>query len=258
MNTRTVTYAAYGYGVLPALLCEKELAFARALVSEVVSRYRDGETAAVSVGVNISDVSNQHPQRNPDVDPGQWKNEPFIIGDLIALDPRFARLLSLQSVWTCAARLLECAVDDVVFHFCNLTRKPGEIGPAVGWHRDADNRYFASHDGRTIRLLIPLQLMSASNGGTAVVPGSHLHTGTNIETAICPEVPAGAGLALHSATLHGSRPNRSEQERDVIVIQFGLRGSPLSYQASETLSMSTREGLLDFYREKAAQRSADA
>ncbi len=258
MDTRTVTFASHGYGVLPALLCDKELAFARALVSDVVSRYRDGDPAAVSVGVNISDVSQQHPQRNPDVDPDRWKHEPFIIGDLIALDPRFARLLSLQSIWACVAELLECALGEVVFHFCNLTRKPGEIGPAVGWHRDADNRYFASHDGRTIRLLIPLHPMSARNGGTALVPGSHLQTGTDIDTAICPHVPAGAGLALHSATLHGSSPNRSAQERDVIVVQFGLRASTLSYQANETLSLSSRKGLLDCYRDKAAQRSTDS
>jgi ectoine hydroxylase-related dioxygenase (phytanoyl-CoA dioxygenase family) len=186
-------------------------------------------------------------QSNPDIDPDRWKHEPFIIGDLIALEPRFARLLSQHSIWACVAELLECAPKQVRFHFCNLTRKPRKIGPAVGWHRDADNSYFASHDGRTLRLLIPLQLMSARNGGTAVAPGSHLHVDSTIDNALYPDVLPGACLALHSATLHGGSSNRSDQDRDVIVIQFGLHSSTLRCQAAETLALSTREELLAFY-----------
>ncbi|HHS7808996.1 phytanoyl-CoA dioxygenase family protein [Pseudomonas putida] len=255
MSTNTMTFASHGYLVTPILVTDQELAFARVLINQLVGRFRIGEPAAVSVGVNISDVSRQYPQRNPDINPDQWKHEPFIIGDLIALEPRFARILSLPSVWACVAELLECAPCEVLFHFCNLTCKPAEIGPAVGWHRDADNRYFASHDGRTVRLLIPLQLMSAHNGGTSVVSGSHLHTDPTIEAAMCPEVPPGAGLALHSAVLHGSSPNRSKQERDVIVIQFGLRSSTLRYQAKEFLSLSTREELLLYYRDSIAKQN---
>ena len=187
--------------------------------------------------------------RNPGVEPDRWQHEPFIIGDLLALEPGFARLLSLQSIWTCVAELLDCAPDDLLFHFSNLTRKPGAIGPAVGWHRDADNKYFASHDGRTVRVLIPLQSMSAGNGGTAVVPGSHVHANQSIDTAFCPDVVPGAGLVLHSATLHAGSPSRSEQERDVIVVQFGVRSSNLRCQANETLSLCTREELLAFYRD---------
>ncbi|MCP1465551.1 phytanoyl-CoA dioxygenase family protein [Pseudomonas sp. S3E17] len=248
MNTRTVKFASHGYSVIPGLICEQELAFARELVTELVDRYRSGDPTALSVGVTIGDVSRQHPQRNPDIDPDRWRHEPFIIGDLIALEPRFARLLSQKSIWTCVAELLECASSDLLFHFCNLTRKPSEVGPAIGWHRDADNKYFASHDGRTLRLLIPLQFMSARNGGTAVVPGSHIQTDTPVETALYPDVAPGACLALHSATLHGGSPNRSEQEREVIVIQFGLCSSTLRCQADETLSLATREDLLAFYR----------
>lgn len=158
------------------------MAFARTLSNELVGRYRAGEPAVLAGAVNIDEVSRQHPQRSsPGIEAARWKHEPFIIGDLLALEPRFARFLSIPSIpsiWTCAAELLDCAPRDLLFHFCNLTRKPGGIEPAVGWHRDADNRYFASHDARTLRLLVPLQLMSARNGGTAVVraptyPGRH-------------------------------------------------------------------------------------
>lgn len=248
MNTRTVTFRAHGYAVIPGLIDDDELAHARALCSSLIERYRSGEPATLSAGVNIGDVSRQHPQRNPGIGPDSCNHEPFIIGDLLALEPRLARVFSLQSIWNCVARLLDCSPQDVLFHFSNLTRKPGGIGPAMGWHRDAGNRFFASDDGRTLRLLIALDPMSARNGGTAVVPGSHLHDDTATDTALCPDLAAGACLALHSATLHGGSPNRSEQSRDVLVIQFGVRFSTLRCQADEAMALSCRERLLDFYR----------
>ena len=192
MNTGIVTFATCGYAVINGLIGEQELAWARKMTDALVERYRSGEPSARAAGVSIGDASRQHPQRNPDVEPGQYSHEPFIIGDLVALEPGFARFLCQQSIWTCAARLLDCAPAEVLFHFSNITRKPGEIGPAVGWHRDADNRYFASDDG----------------------------------------------------TLHGGLPNRSRQNRDVIVIQFGVRSSHLRAHASEAMALSSREDFL--------------
>ena len=244
MNTGNVTFATYGYAVISDLIDEHALAQAKMLVDELVARFRSGEPPVLAAGVSIGDASRQHPQRNPDIEPDRYRHEPFIIGDLFALQPGFARLLCLQSIWRCVAGLLDCAPEEVLFHFCNLTRKPGDIGPAVGWHRDADNRYFASDDGRTLRLLIPLQCMNAGNGGTAVVPGSHLHADKTVDTALYPEVVPGGCLALHSGTLHGGSPNRSGQDREVIVMQFGLRSSILRCQASEAMALSTREDFL--------------
>ncbi|MGH8382399.1 phytanoyl-CoA dioxygenase family protein [Pseudomonas sp.] len=243
-----MSFASQGYAVIPAVVCDDELAFARELANGLIDRYRRGEEAVLSVGVNIGDAGRRHPQRNPGINLEQWRHEPFIIGDLIALEPRFARLFSQQSIWNCVAELFGCAPSDLLFHFSNLTRKPSEVGPAIGWHRDAENTYFASQDGRTVRLLIPLQFMSGENGGTAVVPSSHLEADAATDCALCPEVPPGGCLVLHSATLHGGSPNRSGQERDVIVIQFGLRSSTLRCKAPERLALSTREDLLAFYR----------
>lgn len=245
LNTGTVTFATRGYAVINGLIGDQALAWARKMTDKLVERYRSGEPSVLTAGVSIGDASRQHPQRNPDVEPGRYCQEPFIIGDLVALEPGFARFFCLQSIWTCVARLLDCAPEDALFHFSNITRKPGEFGPAVGWHRDADNRYFASDDGRTLRLLIPLQLMNAGNGGTAVVPGSHLYAETAIDTVFYPEVPAGGCLALHSGTLHGGSPNRSQQSRDVIVIQFGVRSSHLRAHASEAMALSSREDFLN-------------
>lgn len=249
LNTRTVSFATQGYAVVPSVVCDTELAFARELAHALVVRFRQGDAAVVAVGVSIGDAGRRHPQRNPGLDLEQWMHEPFIIGDLLAVEPRFARLFSQQSIWNCVADLLDCAPAELFFHFGNLTRKPGATGPAIGWHRDAENTYFASEDGRTVRLLIPLQHMSAANGGTAVVPRSHLETGAATDDALCPEVPPGSCLALHCATLHGGTENRSGQERDVIVMQFGLRTSMLRCQAPERSALSTREELLVLCRD---------
>lgn len=247
MNTGMATFASQGYAVIPALIDDEHLAFVQGLVTELVSRYRAGDAAALSVGVTIGEVSRQHPHRNPGVDPQQYPHEPFIIGDLIALDARFAQFISQASIWRGVAELLGCAPAELLFHFCNLTRKPSAIGPAVGWHRDADNRYFASDDARTLRMLIPLQVMSVHNGGTAVVPGSHRQADADIAAAIYPGVAPGAGLALHAGTLHGGSPNRSQRERDVIVVQFGVRSSTLRCKADEVMALSTREKLLAYH-----------
>jgi len=243
LNTRTVTFASQGYAVIPSIVGDNALALARELANGLIDRYRQGEEAVLAAGLSIGDTGRRHPQRNPGIVLDACTHEPFIIGDLIGLEPRFARFISQQSIWERVAELFDCAPCDLLFHFANLTRKPGETGPAIGWHRDEGNTYFASEDGRTVRLLIPLQFMSARNGGTAVVPGSHLNGDTVTDTALCPDVPVGSCLALHSATLHGGTANRSGLERDVIVLQFGLRSSVLRCTAAETLALSTREEL---------------
>ncbi|MEF9897543.1 MAG: phytanoyl-CoA dioxygenase family protein [Pseudomonas sp.] len=246
MSTRTMSFNLNGYAVVPELVTEGDLALARSLVGRLTERYRQGDVAALLAGVSISDAGRRNPQRNPGVDPEQWTQEPFIIGDLLALEPCFARLFSRESIWNCVAKLLDCMPSELLFHFSNLTRKPGMAGPAIGWHRDAQNNYFASEDGRTVRVLIALEHMSTENGGTAVVPRSHMDALAGIEDALCPEVSPGSCLVLHSATLHGGTPNRSGRERDVIVMQFGLRSSSLRCQASECMALSSRDELLVF------------
>ncbi|MDD1015079.1 phytanoyl-CoA dioxygenase family protein [Pseudomonas rubra] len=237
-------FTQHGYAVIYDLLDVKLQTLLQQLAQQLVERHRAGEATVLAASVNIASVSQQHPERNPGVQGQDWMLEPFIIGDLMTLEPRFTSVLSAASVWTSVAALLGCETEEVVLHFCNLTRKPQSTGPAVGWHRDADNRYFASRDKRTLRLLIPLQAMSAENAGTAVVPGSHRCQEAAIEHALCPHVPVGAGLALHCEVLHGGAPNRSRLERDVLVIQFGVRSSVLSYQADEAYALADRDALV--------------
>jgi ectoine hydroxylase-related dioxygenase (phytanoyl-CoA dioxygenase family) len=141
-------------------------------------------------------------------------------------------LFSAPTLWLWAGKLLDCASEAVVFHLSNLTRKPAGNGPAIVWHRDARNTYCAAADHRTLRFLLPLQPMSAVNGGTEIVAGSHLpgaaQTADDTHLICCPPVSPGDCLALHSEVLHGGAPNRGTSERDVIVIQFGVAGSTLT------------------------------
>lgn len=239
-----------GFQVIHDLLVPQEVAFARMLVTELIRRYRADEAAVRCRAISVAEVTCQHPERNLGVQANGWESEPFIIGDLVALDPRFSVIFAKDKLWRCAAQLLACPLNEVVFHMSNLTRKPSGVGPAIGRHRDAGNAYFSATDDRTIRMLFPLQAMSDANGGTVVWPGSHLPAvhGSALDPlgAICPAVAPGSALALHAKVLHGGAPNRSQVERDVIVLQFGVRSSPLLHQAHELLSMYSCEKVLEF------------
>ncbi len=231
-------FAADGYAVVPGLLTGRQLGLAARLSRDLIERYRAGERLVTRDAISVADVTLRHPERNPGVDAARWEAEPFIIGDLVARDVRFAQVIALPSLWKCTSFLLGCSLQDVVFHHSNLTRKPAGVGPAIGWHRDASNTYFSTTDDKTVRFLLPLQLMSEDNGGTALIPGSHeAPQGCSSTDAIFPRVSPGSGLALHSQILHGGYPNRGSENRDVIVLQFGVASSTLAYQGNEILSL---------------------
>jgi ectoine hydroxylase-related dioxygenase (phytanoyl-CoA dioxygenase family) len=230
-----------GFLVIERLLTDRQIALARQLVSGLVARYQAGDPAVRAEGISVAEALARRPQALPAVTLPE--TAPFLIGDLMALEPRFAAIFGTERIWLCAAALLGCPPAQLVFHFSNITRKPAGYGPAVGWHRDADNSYFASADAVTLRLLIPLHDMSASNGGTGIATGSHRDDEPAAQRQH-PAVPAGGGLALHARVLHGGEPNRSTQERDVFVLQFGVAGAVLTHQANERLSLCGRPDFL--------------
>jgi ectoine hydroxylase-related dioxygenase (phytanoyl-CoA dioxygenase family) len=234
-------FANTGYEVVPHILSSDELALAAQIIQNLIERHRTSDASMLATSVSIADVTRQYPDRNPGVVAVSVEKEPYIIGDLIELDARFGCLLANAALWQLAARCLACAFDEVVYHFANITRKPPGVGPAVGWHRDAENRYFASSDDRTVRILLPIQAMSEANGGTAVVPQSHLDAaGNNVtppQDIVHPTVEAGAALVIHAKLLHGGQPNRSDSERDIIVVQFGVSTSSQRFGVAETMSL---------------------
>ncbi|WP_081586812.1 phytanoyl-CoA dioxygenase family protein [Alloalcanivorax dieselolei] len=240
-------FDAEGYCVVPGLLSPQQIGLARQLSQSLINRHRAGEEAMTRKAVSVASVTSQHPDRNPGVEAGHWEAEPFIIGDLIAHDERFSEIIASLPIWKCACLLLECDLPDVIFHLSNLTLKPAGVGPAIGWHRDAGNTYFSTVDGRTIRFLLPLHAMSERNGGTALIPGSHRSSreySSSGETF--PSVPPGSGLVLHSQVLHGGYPNRSVENRDVVVLQFGVRSSELIHKGNEHFSLCDYEDMKSF------------
>ncbi|MCB5190014.1 phytanoyl-CoA dioxygenase family protein [Methylobacillus arboreus] len=228
-------YPAQGYQIFRNVLSHSWLQSTRDAAESVIQHYRENGPFGRENDVSLGELAQSRPQRNPGVDGSKWINEPFIIGDLLTQDGHFVSLLAEQALWSIAARLLATEIGQVIFHYSNLTRKPAGIGPSIVWHRDAENTYFCPNNDRLLRLLIPLQGMSRENGGTAVVPGSHLDTKidkTTLDehTVIHPELAAGDVLAIHSQLLHGGAPNRSHRERDVLIMQFGVAGATFRHQ----------------------------
>ncbi len=243
-----MSFENQGFSVIEGVWSAAELSVATELVATLIERHRAGEFEVIRESVSVASVTRQHPSRNPDVIADQMEFEPFIISNLIALEPRFAQLLSAPALWQCASELLNCPLDEVAFHFSNITRKPAYNGPAVGWHRDARNTYFSSEDHRTIRIILPLQKMSRDNGGTEIISGSHLNSISPADISdseiSCPTVLPCSCLVIHAEVLHGGSSNRSDSERDAIIVQFGVTSSKLLYQSDEVLSLSNREGFL--------------
>ncbi|MGS0896997.1 phytanoyl-CoA dioxygenase family protein [Burkholderia stagnalis] len=240
------TFAADGFAVVPALFDRAELAYLGQLVNDVVDRHRQRDEKVLADAVSVRQACGAAPQRDLGGAPDRWATEPYIIGNLIAHEPRFALLLARPALWHTASRFLQCDRSDVVFHFSNITRKPSMADTAINWHRDAGNRYFSTEDDRTLRVLIPLQPMSADNGGTRIVPGSHVCERLATDAAVCPAVPAGAGLVLHSTVLHGGERNRSRRDRDVLIVQFGHGRSALRVRADEMLALAAHADFAAF------------
>ncbi|MPS47954.1 phytanoyl-CoA dioxygenase family protein [Methylobacillus sp.] len=242
----TACYSTHGFQVFRRVLSPSWLQCTRDAVASIIRQYRTNAPLAQRNGVSLGEFSLAKPERNPGIDGSKLIHEPYIIGDMLTLDRRFVSLLSEYPLWSIAANLLETQAGNIIFHYANLTRKPAGIGPAISWHRDNENTYFCPEGDDFLRLLIPLQDMSQENGGTAVVPGSHLNHSMDKHTldkdAIAhPDVEAGDVLAIHPCLLHGGSPNRSDRERDVIIVQFGIAGARFRFQEElETGALHTR------------------
>ncbi|HCK81069.1 MAG TPA: phytanoyl-CoA dioxygenase family protein [Candidatus Competibacter sp.] len=255
-----MTFLAQGFEVVEELLDSEQLALAREATADLIDLFRRQDPDVLAEGLSIGAITERKPYRNPGVNFERLAFEPYLIGNLMALDHRFFQVFATRKLWSAATHLLDCAESAAVFHFSNLTRKPAHYGPALGWHRDCDNTYFVPTDDRMIRFLLPLQRMTQANGGTALVPKSHLGNSFRSnqppsepepEDIFYPSVNPGAALVVHSKLVHGGAPNRSAQDRDVLVIQFGIAGSSLRFQADETLSLANRDAFLLFIQNSA-------
>ncbi|MSQ28018.1 MAG: phytanoyl-CoA dioxygenase [Dehalococcoidia bacterium] len=249
------SYAEQGFLVLRQAVSQQALGTVRAAVEASCVRYRMGDERCVANGYSIGQVTKAHPERNPGVDPADVRNEPFLLGNLAALDPRFIRFLSFRPLWDIAAAMLGRPESEIVYRFAQVLRRPAGVGPGQSWHRDFPNPYVQTESAaHFLRLLVPMHPMSSANAGTGVLAGSHLVSDGDATAGKATEhPPAGAQfpsldpgdvLVIHPKLIHGGGPNRGAGDRDLAVIQFGWSQAPLTHCAEgERLSLATREAM---------------
>lgn len=161
----------------------------------------------------------------------------FIIGEPPAFDYRFAELMLYAPLIGMIQHLLQC--QDVRYHLSNVTMKRGQVGSGIAWHRDFPNRYICPADSSFLRVMICLDGMDSESGATEFIPGSHLLSDSEAESAsaahdacsagarkVSANCPPGSLVFIHPKVVHGGPPNTSERHRRNLVVQWG-RGAVL-------------------------------
>ena len=156
------------------------------------------------------------------------------IDDLALFHPTFAALICHPPVLD----VLEALFASTEFSFNYLVGRPKEarVGNGISdgnFHRDTPAEEFTAVN--TVLVILCLDPMSAENGATAFVPGSHKvsdeeakrpHWGEVDKNSIPDEekfvvdCPAGAGVFFNTKILHAAGHNRSERTRHAILSEW--------------------------------------
>ncbi|MCZ7645489.1 MAG: phytanoyl-CoA dioxygenase family protein [Planctomycetota bacterium] len=116
-----------------------------------------------------------------------------------------------------------------------LMMKPARVGREKPWHQDSV--YWPWNPMDLCSAMTALDDAAPENGCLQVIPRTHLkeiqHYGRELQIDLTEEqqanthyVPLKAGdtLLFHSLLLHGSEPNRSEQDRRVAILSYKTPG----------------------------------
>jgi phytanoyl-CoA hydroxylase len=240
-----------GFQFFPQLLGRDTVAAAREEVERLCERARRGDLDGAYP------LSGLKAHRNPGISTEDLGTEPFLLPALPAVSEVFTGILLQQNLWDAATEVLQ--TKDVVYHFSNITRKPARIGPNMTWHRDYPNQYICPKNAEHFfRLLIPLEEMDLENGCTLAVPQTHLVTDElaaqeekrkdfPIEDAEELTGKAGDAFAIHSKVVHGGTENRSNRERNLMVVQLGVKTDDHLYWAEERFTGFYRNEILSSY-----------
>ena len=158
---------------------------------------------------------------------------------------------------------VELATDPLVLEFAELM-----IGRPVTWHAmNAHDPWPGHHhphqaihaDRQSWRdtpayfnVLLALDDITAENGATRLVPGSHRRPfpATEVDdpfAAVPGEVlatcPAGSAILLHGDTWHGARANYSSGPRRMLHVGYTRAGGATQYEIAATLSPELRRRL---------------
>jgi ectoine hydroxylase-related dioxygenase (phytanoyl-CoA dioxygenase family) len=165
--------------------------------------------------------------------------------DHCAEAPRLRRLVSPadlhETYWAFASRspIVEVVSDligpDVKFHHGKLNFKAPRGGEEVKWHQDIQFWPHTNYSPLTVGVF--LDDVEADMGNVGFVPGSHAgelfdqYDGdrwvgclsesavreAGVERAVFPVGPAGSVTIHNCRTVHGSAPNRSDQQRPLLL-----------------------------------------
>jgi ectoine hydroxylase-related dioxygenase (phytanoyl-CoA dioxygenase family) len=174
-------------------------------------------------------------QKYPDLTPEQCGDSVREISDLPVFDSVFARLICYPPLLD----VLEALFQSTEFSFYLQLGHPKSARVGNGllhFHRDTANEDFTSAD--TITAILCLDDMTAENGATVFVPGSHRvsdeeamkpkwrtveesELSLNNMVKVC--CPAGSAIFFSSKVVHGTGHNRSNYSRRTVLM--GWAGS---------------------------------
>jgi ectoine hydroxylase-related dioxygenase (phytanoyl-CoA dioxygenase family) len=239
-----MSYSDAGYqtfaGALPAKFITEARATLRGILGSITEEHPLWE--------NIVPISQLLKHRNPGIPETQTERIPFIISELPKFSDFFRKFILHSALWDIAKNVLQS--DSIVYHFSNITRKPAYIGPNLSWHRDYPNQFICPTDSRHFfRALIPLGSMNSQNGCTQVIANTHFISDLKAqkikiskekdfdpEWALDLKADPGDVIAIHSKLVHGGRENRSSEDRDLLVVQFGIPTDNFLYKSPELYS----------------------
>lgn len=245
-------FSSQGYQIFRGVYKAIEIEYARQAVERICRDIRPGDALWER---NITPISSLEIPRNPGLRKDAIPSTPFLIGVLPLFSTVLKAFVLHPPLWEIAKDIL--GSGEIVYHFSNVTRKPAYVGPSITWHRDYPNRYICPKKSRDFfRALIPLEGMNRGSGCTEVVPKSHEITDEEAiqeekkrDFDLCRSVPleveAGDLVIIHPKLLHGGKENRSGRERNLVVIQFGLKTDAFLYWNEELFTGATRDGILE-------------
>ena len=161
------------------------------------------------------------------------------IMELPLFDRAFAELIAYEPLLD----VLEALFESGEFHLHNykcIVKAP-RISSGFLWHRDLP--YLKHSTSNLITALLCLDDMSAANGATVVLPGTHrighedvLDTDVDLPEDVLPDVPrmlvecpGGSAVLFHVNIIHGGGANRSDvPRRNLVGIWAGPDAHPVT------------------------------
>lgn len=224
-------YQENGYWIAPKILSDDDIALFREHHARVIAgEYETGR-----------------PPHSRSIDPTDKPDTLVKIDNSHWADAALAKLVLNQTIGEIAAKL--AGVSGIRLWHDQLLYKPPQRGAAagaVGWHQDW-HYWQCAQPANMLTAWVALVDVDEQNGCMEVVPGSHKaglqegsdffaqdlnalqatfeeNTGQPFETVPC-VLPAGAVSFHHCLTIHGSRPNLSDDPRISMVIHMQPDGT---------------------------------